>query len=578
VRRVPVAIGALGLSVVVGAVSLAVGRDEPTYSFAGASTAGRVALVAAGWALALVGVAFWVGRQAGGFGLLLAAGGTGWLLAEWSNPGASSAFVYTTGLVLSASALPLVAQAALAFPGSRLASPLDRTAVAAAYAGAVVVLGLAPALLFDARSHDCGDCPRNLLALADRGEAADELGQIGIRWSAVAACVLALLLVARLVRSSPAARRSAWAVLVPAAVYCTAAGAVFAASSSHAFLWNGTTERRLWFVQAYALVGIAAGVCWSAYLAQRRRLAVARLVVELAGSPPPGGLRAAFARLVGDPGLVLGYPVGEAGDLVDVAGAPVDLGPEQQQTRLVGDGRLLAVVGHRPGLLAGDDLVDEVTATARLALENERLQARVQVRLAELRRSRSRIVAAGDAERRRLERDLHDGAQQRIVGLALSLRLASSRLVPTIDPAAAAELAAAEADVREATKELRTLAHGIFPAVLADGGLDAALTAIAEEARVPVRVEGRSSGRYSPAVEGAAYAVVAEAVGAADSGVTVRVARAEPALVVEVELAGVDGELDRTELEDRVAAADGQLIFGGRNGGVEIRVVFPCAS
>src|SRR5262249_4129660 len=168
-----------------------------------------------------------------------------------------------------------------------------------------------------------------------------------------------------------------------------------------------------------------------------------------------------LAELVHDPELVLAYPVGEAGTLVDADGRKVELPPDRQLTRLVGDGRPLAVLAHRQGVLDDDGLVDEVAATARLALESGRREAEVRARLEALRRSRARIVAAGDAERRRLERDLHDGAQQRLVGLALSLRLARSRLKPDAKSALADELEGAERELAEAIDGLRTLAHGI---------------------------------------------------------------------------------------------------------------------
>jgi len=127
-------------------------------------------------------------------------------------------------------------------------------------------------------------------------------------------------------------------------------------------------------------------------------------------------------------------------------------------TPLVSGGRSVALLAHRPGLLDDPGLVEQIAAAARLALDNERLQAQVRAQLEDLRASRARIVERGDAERRRLERDLHDGAQQRLVSLALSLRLA--RLGGDADPDVAA-LEQAEAEVRQALEELRGLARGL---------------------------------------------------------------------------------------------------------------------
>ena len=200
----------------------------------------------------------------------------------------------------------------------------------------------------------------------------------------------------------------------------------------------------------------------------------------------------------------------------------VELDIRQEQTRLIQDGQAAAVLSHAPGLLDDDQLVENVATAARLALENERLQAEVQARLVELRESRARIVEAGDAERKRLERDLHDGAQQRLVGLSLSLRLARLQLATGAAPDAVARLDRAESELREAIVELRELAHGIFPAVLADEGLAAAVEALAEDGRVPIRIRSLPEGRFALGVETAAYTVVAEAVRATTSGVAVR--------------------------------------------------------
>jgi signal transduction histidine kinase len=296
-------------------------------------------------------------------------------------------------------------------------------------------------------------------------------------------------------------------------------------------------------------------------------------VVELTRSPPRGGLQAALAGIAGDPTLELAYPVGEAERLVDFDGRPVEIPSGSETTRIVREGRTLAVLAHRPGAFDYEQLVDEVSAAARLALENERLQAEMQARLEELRASRSRIVAAGDAERRRLERDLHDGAQQRLVGLSLSLRHLRGRM-----SGADGRLAQAEDELRRAAAELRELAHGIFPAALADEGLGAALEALAEEGSVPIRIQHAPETRFDAPIETAAYTVVAEAARTATSALTVAARAAGGRLVVEVETAA-SGELDLTSLEDRVGALDGRLaVVPGTDGGVTIRAELPCES
>ena len=120
----------------------------------------------AGWALLATGLVAWKRRPESRFGELLAAAAFGWFLVEWNNPGIGSALGFAIGLTLYAFAAPIVAHAALAYPGGRLASGFDRFAIAAAYVGAVVLLGLLPAFFFDPPVQGCGDCPRNLLLVA----------------------------------------------------------------------------------------------------------------------------------------------------------------------------------------------------------------------------------------------------------------------------------------------------------------------------------------------------------------------------------------------------------------------------
>jgi len=220
-----------------------------------------------------------------------------------------------------------------------------------------------------------------------------------------------------------------------------------------------------------------------------------------------------------------------------------------------------------------------------VAEENVRLDAELQARLDELRESRARIVEASYAERRRVERDLHDGAQQRLAALALDLGRVRAALVR--DPAAAAELLeAASRELTAATGELRELARGIHPAVLTDRGLVAALEALAKRAPLPVRVEAPDAGRAPDAVEAAAYFVVSEALTnvarhARAEHAVVRVARADGLLRVEVEDDGVGGAdliagSGLRGLADRVGALDGALdVESARGRGTVVRATLP---
>jgi len=354
---------------------------------------------------------------------------------------------------------------------------------------------------------------------------------------------------------------------------------MFAASRHRGFLWNGTLERRLWLAQAAALACVAAGGMWGWLAGRRARSTVARLVVDLAHAPPPGGLRDALAAILGDHELVLAYPLADSGRLVDADGCPIELAAGSARTNLVRDGRTVAVLAHAHGLLDDEQLVDEVTAAARLALENERLKAEAHARLADLRASRTRIVETGDSERKRIERNLHDGAQQRLVALSLRLRLLRSQLSPRAGNDGRASLEIAEAELDSAIAELRALAHGIFPAVLTDGGLAVAVHALAEDAPVPIRIGPLPEDRFPPAIETAAYTVVAEAARVATGPLHATAQTRGKSLVVEVEMHADSRTLDRVALEDRLGALDGRLsVDHARDGHVTIRAELPCES
>ena len=570
VGRKAVAVVVATLGVAVGVFSLDVARGDPGYWFAGSSTLASVTFLLAGWGLVACGVVSWLRRPGDRIGLLLALAGLAWFVPEWNNPGVGSSVAFSLGLCLYAACPPLVGHVALAYPRGSLPGFASRFVLAAAYAGGVLVLGVLPALFFDPVAQDCTDCPANLVLLADRGALSADLVEAGLYIGVAWAAALAVLAGARLV-GAPRATRP---VAAAGAVYLALVAALFAVSLESGIVSNGTVERRLWLVQAAALVALAAAVAWGWVLSRRARSEVARLVVDLSRSPPPGGLRDALSELVGDPALVVAYPTGN-GELVDAAGRAVRPAVGRELTRLVRDGSDVAVLIHTPGLLVDEQLVEEVTTAAGLALGNERLQAEVQARLRELRESRARIVETGDAERKRLERDLHDGAQQRLVGLSLSLRLARTQVR---DPAVGARLDEADAELRTAIAELRELAHGIFPAVLADEGLAAAIEALAENARVPLSIRDLPDERFASSTESAAYTVVAELVRTGAGPAVVDVHRAGERLLVEVVARGLDG-VDVVALEDRVGALAGRLdVVRGEGGTVTIRAELPCGS
>jgi signal transduction histidine kinase len=226
---------------------------------------------------------------------------------------------------------------------------------------------------------------------------------------------------------------------------------------------------------------------------------------------------------------------------------------------------------HRRGLLDDPTLLSELVTTASLALEHDRLHAACRARLEQLRASRARIVAEADSQRRQLERDLHDGAQQRLVAVALTIRLARLRIAPD-DAELETRLAAAEAGVRAAVVALRDVAHGLFPAVLAEEGLAAALEELSEQ--VP-RLVPRSlpPGRFPSEVESAAYFATVESLRLTQHDVTVEAVAEEGELRVVIG-AGNQTDSMMLQIQDRVGAVGGTAaVCDGR-----LRVEMPCAS
>jgi signal transduction histidine kinase len=293
----------------------------------------------------------------------------------------------------------------------------------------------------------------------------------------------------------------------------------------------------------------------------------------------------ALARALGDPTLQVAFPIGER--LVDIHGGSVTP-PGDDRTRsttLVGEtSQPLVVLIHDPTLDDEPELLVAAGSAARLALDNARLHAEVIAQLAEVRASRSRIIAAADEARRRLERDLHDGAQQRLIAIGLALQLLRSQL--TGNHAAAELLTETEHELTGAIRELRELAAGIHPAVLTDQGLRPALLALTHRCPVPLTVQGQDPGRLPKSIESTAYFCTTEAVTNAvkhahATAIAITMHRTGDMLTVTVADDGGGGADPAggglRGLADRVAALDGSLIIDSPPGcGTRLTMELPC--
>jgi signal transduction histidine kinase len=302
------------------------------------------------------------------------------------------------------------------------------------------------------------------------------------------------------------------------------------------------------------------------------RGAVADLVVELGQTPAPERLREALAHALGDPSLEVVYWSAAFRTYLDVDGVAVDAetdGSRRAVTYLEREGQPMAAILHDPALGEDPGLVTAVSAAVRLAVDNERLAAEVRSQLDDVRASRGRIVEASDAERRRVERNLHDGAQQRLVALSLALRRAQAQLPPEAAPATAAALEGASEQLATAMAELRELAKGIHPAILTEAGLGPALRSLARESPVGVTVRLDLADDLADPISVAAYFVVAEALTnvakyAAASHIDLAAESDAHELRIEISDDGVggadpDGGSGLRGLADRVAALGGRL-------------------
>ncbi len=482
----------------------------------------------------------------------------------------------------------LLAFLALTFPDARLRR-WDR-----------IVLGaLAAGYLTRTASRLLVDCPctgsENPFAVIEQ-QALFEWAQV---WTSalivVASLGVVVLALGRLHSSAPVARR----ILRPVVLAGTVAATVAAYDAAELVALVLGRSPLLPFedpwleIAAWTIIGavvlVPLGFLVGALRLRRGRGAIAELALELDRGADPHRLRDALRVALGDPGLDL-YLRRSGGTWTTPSGQPADLPAEDDRTArtiLAGQHGPIAAVVHDSALREDPGLVASATAVLRLAVENERLTDLDRVRLEQVRASRARLVEAGDRERRRIERDLHDGAQQRLTGVALFLQEARheawetnahARVVDRLDEAAE--------ELKAAVVELRELARGIHPSVLTEEGLRPAVAGLARRTAVPVEVDVWR-GRLDAGVEAAAYYIVAEALTnvtrhARASGATVSISRYDGHLIVEVSDDG-DGGADTARgsglegLADRLDALSGSLhVVSPPGGGTRLRAEIPC--
>ena len=525
----------------------------------------------------LAGVVAWWRRPESRLGPLMVVAGVVWFLTSLSS--ANVAFPFTVGIAFDLLPAVLFLHVFLSFPSGRLEGWLARSLVAAGYVTAFATQLVGMAL--------DGFGPDNLLALTSEPDAA--FWVLRVQLVILAGLSLAGIVVLGLRRRAqgPPLRRSLALVVDAFALALVMIALLFLTA---VFGWGDgeiqfeTMRRATFFVLGLAPLVFLVGLVH----ARLARSAVGDLVVELRADPAPADLRDALARALRDPSLTLAYWLPDFQSYADLDGQPVDVPAKDGRATTVIDkeGDHVAVLLHDRALEDERELLAGVGAAASIALENARLQADLAARLEEVKGSRARVIEAGQQERQRLERDLHDGAQQRLIALSLELSMLEKTL--SDDSGARQRLDEAQAEITLSLEELRSVARGIHPAVLTGHGLAVALEQVAALATVPVRLQLEVDGRLPEQVEIAAYYVVTESLAnvakhAQATAATVVVGRTHSGLLVEIVDDGVGGaDSERGSglrgLADRVEALGGRLrVWTPHGGGTRVKAEIPCA-
>ena len=519
------------------------------------------------------GIVAWRRRPDSFFGQLMILSGfiTQLSILQWTSQPLLNTVGQLCDLLVAAVWLHLF----LAYPSGRLAGRAERVVVIIGYVAAV---GLQVVILMLGGFND-----RPLLTVAQRQTAAEIVQNVQL----LTLSALALMGVVLLWRRRWALPR--WQRRRPAQILinCFSLSLVMLAALliAGAFQLPGFEIIRL---ATFAVAGLAPLAFLAGLLdARLAKAGVGELLVQLRANPAPD-LRELLARALRDPTLSLIYWLPQYGSWADQDGNPMTLpGPETDRrvTIVKQNGEQIAALVYDATLGEEPDLVEAVSAAAGIALENGRLEAELRARLQELHGSRTRVVEAQQNERRRLERDLHDGAQQRLVALALELGMLAEQA--DTDPATQTRLKRARSEVSESLNELRDVARGLHPAVVSGHGLAVALESLATV--TPLEVELKTDGlpRLPERLEVAAYYVVSESLTnaakhAQASRVSVEVRVDEDTLIAEIiddGIGGADSERGTglRGLADRVEALDGRLrIWSAAGSGTHVRAEIPC--
>lgn len=531
------------------------------------------------------GLVAWARRPTNGLGPLMTILGFCLLVRKFQY-GEPDSWLFTVGFLVRDLPWVVFGHIVVSYPTGRLTRRRERIFAVVAYTAAMA-LPLA-ALLVHERLPGAEEAAESAIAIWPDADVYDVLRQVEsfVIYGALPVLLVGLI-AAKLVEASPRARRMYTPLLVFGLIL--ALRGIIEAIYSFSDPSRDEEEVLFWTGQAMEVaLGIALVV--SVFRVIQARATLADALADLHGASPEG-VRAALADVLGDPELDVAFWMPERKVYVNAAGAPYDFpvhDPGRAITAIRGtEGKPLAALVHDVGLENEPALVRDAAAAARLALENARLHAELRAQLVLVQESRARIVAAGDEEPRRLERDLHDCAQQQLVALALQLRATQRRLGGDMPDEVHEVLSSTVGELQRAVEQLRELAHGVHPSVLTQSGLAAALQALAAQTPTVVTVAQAPTERLPPPIEAAAYFVACEAltnaVKHADATrITISAFQRDGYLVIEVADDGAGGADAKGSglrgLADRVEAHGGRFWVESHDGAGTRVGELPCES
>jgi signal transduction histidine kinase len=573
--------------VAVAALSVPFGiAGEWDYARAGASTPTFLYDLAVGWAFVAAGLVASRRQPDSRSGLLMALVGLTWFVTNLQGAGVQP--LVLVGVLLGVVNEAVLAHLVLTFPTGRASSRAELALILAIYA--IAIAGGLAYLDTSGPPYDpyrCQGCTTGVVLL-DPALAVVTQRSVEAMGFVVGAAVVVVVF-RRWLTSTVAERRVHAPLWLSLGILALLTGShvlevfqvTFSGTASQVYQWLSDVAQ---LAMPFAFLGVALRL-------RMTRAAVSELVLDSGADLSVDGLRASVARALGDPSVAMGLWHEGAREYRDSTGRAIELpaaGDRRIANRIEWTGHPVAVVVHDRALEVDPMLVQTIASALRLVAERARLLDSLNGQLEEVRASRARIAEAGDEARRRLERDLHDGAQQRLVTLSMTLASTERQLrdLPGSSDLLAA-LALARDELRQSLAELREFAHGMHPSVLSDRGLVGAIESLA--ARMPVPVEVVAAGdRFPPAVEAAAYFVVCEALtnvarhsGATSAQVSARAF--DDRLVLEVVDDGSGGAVagrgsGLRGIADRVAACGGALsIESPPGGGTRLRAELPCA-